>query len=110
MIMTGQRAACWAVLMPNGRFGYIANAGTGNISGVAIARDGSAKLLNTDGITAVAGGNPTDLAMSANGRYLYARVGASSQIAIFRIRGDGSLSALQAFNGAPSTLAGLAGF
>ena len=110
MIMTGQRAACWAILTPNGRFGYVTNAGTGNISGVAVARDGSATLLDIDGITAVTGGNPTDVAMSADGRYLYARVGALSQIAVFGIRLDGSLFPLQPFNGAPASLAGLAGF
>jgi 6-phosphogluconolactonase len=110
MIMTGQRAACWAILTPSGHFGYVTNAGTGNISGFALARDGSAKLLNADGITAVTGGNPTDMAMSADGRYLYARVGALSQIAIFKIRRDGSLTPLRPFIGAPATLAGLAGF
>ena len=110
MIMTGQRAACWAILTPNGRFGYVTNAGTGNISGVAVARDGSASLLNIDGVTAVTGGNPTDLAMSGNGRYLYARVAALNEIAIFRIQSNGSLSARPALTGTPAGLAGLAGF
>lgn len=110
MIMTGQRAACWAILTPDSRFGYVTNAGTGNISGVAIARNGSATLLNADGITAVTGGNPTDMAMSGDGRYLYARVAALGQIAVFRIRRNGSLSPLPPFSGAPASLAGLAGF
>ena len=110
MIMTGQRAACWAIMTRNGRFGYVTNAGTGNISGVAIARDGSATLLNADGITAVTGGNPTDMAMSHNSRYLYARVGALAQIAIFAIGKDGSLAALPPLNGVSGTFAGLAGY
>ena len=55
--MTGQRAACWAVLTPDGRFGYVSNAGRGT-SGFAIGRDGSAELLDADGVTAVTGGNP----------------------------------------------------
>jgi len=110
LIITGQRAACWAILAPNGRFGYVTNAGTGNISGVAVAQDGSGHLLNVDGITAVTGGNPTDVAMSANGRYLYARVGALSQIAIFRVELDGSLSPRSPLTGTPGGLAGLAGF
>jgi len=110
LIITGQRAACWAILTPNGRFGYVTNAGTGNISGVAVAPDGSGHLLNVDGITAVTGGNPTDVAMSANGRYLYARVGALSQIAIFRVERDGSLSPRSPLTGTPGGLAGLAGF
>ena len=109
-LMTGQRAACWAVMTPNGRFGYVTNAGTGNISGFAIAPDGSATLLNLDGVTAVTGGNPTDMAMSQNGRYLYARVANLASIAIFRIEADGSLMALPSLIGTPGGLAGLAGF
>jgi 6-phosphogluconolactonase (cycloisomerase 2 family) len=109
-VMTGQRAACWALLTPDGRFGYVSNAGTGNISGFAIGRDGSAQLLDNTGVSAVTGGNPTDLAMSDDGRYLYARVGNLSAIAVLRISKNGALTALPAFTGTPAGLAGLAGF
>ena len=110
MIMTGQRAACWAVITPNGRFGYVTNAGTGNISGVALDRNGAATLLNADGVTAITGGNPTDMAMSEDGRFLYARVAALNRIAIFKVGHNGALAALPALNGTPAGLAGLAGF
>lgn len=109
-IMTGQRAACWAVMTPDGRFGYVSNAGTGNLSGFAIARDGSAVLLDLDGVTAVTGGNPTDMAMSDDGRYLYARVANLATIAVFRVNRDGSLKSLPSLTGTPAGLAGLAGF
>ena len=109
-IMTGQRAACWAVLTPDGRFGYVSNAGTGTITGFAIARDGSAEVLDADGVTAVTGGNPTDMAMSDDGRYLYARVASLSAIAIFRVGRDGGLTALPSLTDTPAGLAGLAGF
>jgi 6-phosphogluconolactonase len=110
MLMTGQRAACWAVVTKNGRYGYVTNAGTGNISGFAIGEDGSAALLNPDGVTAVTGGNPTDAALSHNGRYLYVRVAATSSIAIFHINADGSLTSLPALTGTPGGLAGLAAY
>jgi 6-phosphogluconolactonase len=109
-VMTGQRAACWAVATKNGRFGYVTNAGTGNISGFAIGQDGESTLLNADGITAVTGGNPTDAALSNNSRFLYVRVSALSQIAIFRIASDGSLAALPPLTGTPAGLAGLAAY
>jgi 6-phosphogluconolactonase len=109
-IMTGQRAACWAVLTPDGRFGYVSNAGTGNISGFAIGRDGSAELLDADGVTAVTGGNPTDMAMSDDGRYLYARVANLNAIAVLRVGRDGALTTLPSLSGTPAGLAGLAGF
>jgi hypothetical protein len=109
-LMTGQRAACWAVMTPNGRFGYVTNAGTGNITGFAIAPDGTAALLNLDGVTAVTGGTPPDMPLSQNGRYLYARVANLASIAIFRIEADGSLTPLPSLTGTPAGLAGLAGF
>jgi 6-phosphogluconolactonase (cycloisomerase 2 family) len=106
--MTGQRAACWAVVTKNGRYGYVTNAGTGNISGFAIDEDGSASLLDADGVTAVTGGNPTDAAVSHDGQYLYARVAARNEIAIFRIGSDGSLAPEPPLEGTPAGLAGLA--
>ncbi len=108
MVMTGQRAACWAVVTSNGRFGYVANAGTGNVSGFAIGADGSATLLDADGVTAATGGNPTDTALSRNSRFLYTRVGALGEIAAFAIASDGSLRALPALTGVPASYAGLA--
>jgi 6-phosphogluconolactonase len=109
-VMTGQRAACWAVATKNGRFGYVTNAGTGNISGFAIGRNGESTLLNADGVTAVTGGNPTDAALSNNSRFLYVRVSALSQIAVFRVASDGSLQALAPLTGTPAGLAGLAAY
>ncbi len=108
MLMTGQRAACWAVATKNGRFGYVTNAGTGNISGFALAQDGSGSLLDAAGVAAVTGGNPTDAAISHDGHFLYARVAALGRIAIFRIASDGSLAELPPLEGTSAGLAGLA--
>jgi 6-phosphogluconolactonase (cycloisomerase 2 family) len=109
-VMTGQRAACWAVVTKNNKFGYVTNAGTGNISGFRLFADGSASLLDADGITATTGGNPTDAAVSVNGQYLYVRVSALAQIAVFEIEADGSLDALPVLDGTLAGLAGLAGY
>jgi 6-phosphogluconolactonase (cycloisomerase 2 family) len=98
------------VVTNNGRYGYVTNAGTGNMSGFAIAQDGSASLLNADGVTAVTGGNPTDVAVSHNSRYLYALINALNQIAVFEIGADGSLTPRAPLTGVPASLAGLAGF
>lgn len=109
-VMTGQRAACWAVVTKNGRYGYVTNAGTGNISGFALDREGAASLLDADGVTAETGGNPTDVAVSHDSRFLYARVAARAEIAVLAIGEDGSLTALPALAGTPAGLAGLAAF
>jgi 6-phosphogluconolactonase (cycloisomerase 2 family) len=67
-------------------------------------------LLHADGVTAVTGDNPTDMVLSHDGRYLYARVAALGQIAIFGVRADGSLAPLAPLAGTPGGLAGLAAF
>jgi 6-phosphogluconolactonase (cycloisomerase 2 family) len=110
MLMTGQRAACWAIVTNNGRFGYVSNAGTGNISGFRIHQDGTAALLNDDGVTAVTGGNPTDMAMSNNSQYLFVRVAARGTLAIFRVLSDGSLAPVKSTTALPASAVGLAGY
>jgi len=110
MVMTGQRAACWAVVTPDGRFGYVTNAGTGNLSGFALGRDGSVALLDADGVTAATVGNPTDAAVSRDGRFLYARIGGTNSIAVFAIGADGALQPLPSLPGTPAGLAGLAAY
>jgi 6-phosphogluconolactonase len=80
--VTGQVAACWAVVTKNGRYGYVSNAGTGNISGFAIDQNGSIALLDASGVTAVTGANPTDMAVSHDSQFLYARVAGLNSIAV----------------------------
>ena len=87
---------------------------TGLVMAITNAPGGNAVVVYrraADGsLTAATGGNPTDVAMSEDGRYLYARVAATSTIAVFRIARDGSLAALPSLTGTPAGLAGLAGF
>ena len=77
---------------------------------VEVSRDGSATLLDDDGVTATTRGNPTDVALSNHSRYLYARVAALNSIAVFRIESDGSLTPQPSITGTPANLAGLAAF
>ena len=104
----GQRAACWTVVTEDGRFVYTTNAGTSNITGYRVARDGSLSLLDPSGITATTEGGPSDAALSTNGRYLYARIGSTGSIAAFEIGRNGSLTAIPGITGLPAGFAGLA--
>jgi 6-phosphogluconolactonase (cycloisomerase 2 family) len=106
---TTESAACWVAVTKNGQFAYTANTGSGTISGFAIAQDGSVSLITPDGATGITGGAPADLAMSANGRFLYARVGgASPAVAAFRVGGQGDLSPLGTI-ALPAGVVGMAG-
>jgi 6-phosphogluconolactonase (cycloisomerase 2 family) len=61
-------------------------------------------------VTAVTGGNPTDVGVSENSRFLYALVNATNSIAVFRIGADGSLDPVASQTGNPAGLAGLAAY
>lgn len=70
---TGQTAACWTAVTPDGRFAFVTNTGSGSISGYAVDVDGRIELLDADGRTGVtgAGSTPIDVVITDNGRYLY---------------------------------------
>ena len=98
-----ETAACWVVVTNNGKYAYASNTGSGTISGLAIANDGSLSLLDSNGVTGVTGGAPTDMSLSSNSKFLYARVGAA--LHAFHINGDGSLADL----GSTTIQAGIVG-
>jgi 6-phosphogluconolactonase len=92
----GQAAPCWAIVDGAGRFAYIANAGSGSISGYAIRPNGSLHLITAGGRTGDlgAGGSPLDLDLSRDSRFLYALDNGTGTVAGFAVHPDGSLAAL----------------
>src|SRR5213082_2601845 len=105
-VLTHQGAPCWLVVTDDGRYTYTANAQGASISGFTIARNGAIHLLDADGATAVVGRGTSDLALSANGRYLYNLVGGS--VFAFRVQEDGHLAPLGTVTGLPGGTVGLA--
>jgi 6-phosphogluconolactonase (cycloisomerase 2 family) len=102
-----QSSACWSAISPDGRFAYIANTGSGTVSGYRIDFDGHIALLDADGVSGVAGGKPSDLVFTQNGQFLYDLVGGTNTLAAFRVQADGSLDALP-FVDVPAGANGLA--
>lgn len=107
---TGQTAACWAALTPDGRFAYVTNTGSGSISGYAVDFDGQIELLDDDGRTGITGNGstPVDVVITDSGRYLYNLNSGTHTIGAFRIQADGSLTALPFAAGLPVSANGLA--
>jgi 6-phosphogluconolactonase len=107
---THQTAACWVAVTNDGRYAYAANAGSGSVTGYAIAQDGSISLLNADGRTGVIGdgSSPVDMAISNNSRYLYVLAGGFHSVAAFQVGADGSLTPIAGAGGLPAGAAGLA--
>jgi 6-phosphogluconolactonase len=65
-------------------------------------------LLNADGRTGVTGDNPSDMALSKNSQYLYARIGRTGSISAFEVQSNGNLKLLAGASGLPANSAGLA--
>ncbi|HZQ34874.1 MAG TPA: beta-propeller fold lactonase family protein [Dehalococcoidia bacterium] len=106
----GQEAPCWVVATQNGAFAYTTNAHSGTISGYRIDHDGQLRLLTPGGVTADtgAGSGPTDMALSNDGRVLYALTEGTRSISAFRIAADGRLTAQPGATGIPAGMVGLA--
>ncbi len=102
-VPTTETAACWVVVTNNGKYAYASNTGSGSISGFAVTKRGNLGLLDSDGVTGVTGGPPTDMSLSSNSKFLYARVGAT--LHAFRVNHDGSLADL----GSTTVQAGIVG-
>jgi 6-phosphogluconolactonase len=96
----GQAAPCWLIATTNGRFAYTANAGSGTISGYAIAQ-GAMQLLVPSGVSGStgAGSTPLDLDLSRGDHFLYVLESGAGRIGAFAVSGDGALSALAGIGG-----------
>jgi 6-phosphogluconolactonase (cycloisomerase 2 family) len=96
-------ANCWNAITPDGRFVYVSNAGSSNISGFAVGPDGS---LTPIGNTVV-GSNPPgsvnlDIAISGDGDYLFSLNATVGTIGVFPIRSDGTLDQPSEIQGLPA--------
>ena len=89
---------CWIVITPDGRSAFVANFGSGTISSYKLNSEGKLRLI--DGRAAFLGdmSQPVDLALSADGQYLYLLLRGTGGVAVFRVRG-GSLRPLGTVTG-----------
>jgi 6-phosphogluconolactonase len=111
-VPTTESAACWVVTSRNGRYAFTTNAGSSSISAFKVARDGSLKLTSDDGVAAHTGEGsaPIDMALSHNGRYLFALSASNGTIAAFRVIDNSRLRPVPGASGLPVTVNGLAAF
>lgn len=98
-VENGQTASCW--LVSTGRYAYLTNNATDNVSGYRIGRDGTLSLLDQDGVAGLTGHAPVDAALTPNGRFLYNVDAGSGTISMFRIKANGSLISLGEVGGLP---------
>jgi 6-phosphogluconolactonase len=108
-VNNGQAAACWVVVTDNGRFTYTTNAGTNNISGYRVRRDGGLVLLPDGGVTAPSDASPIDASLSDGSRILFVLNAGGHSITSYGVNGvTGALAPLGKATGLPASAAGLA--
>jgi len=108
-LRTAQSAICWIAIPRNGKYAYATNTGSANLTGFSIAKDGSLSLLASNGINATLpeGSKPGDMAITPDGRFLYALSTGTGMISFYRIAADGTLGSIASVGGLPLTAAGL---
>ena len=108
-IGNGRSEICWAVISSDGRYAFTTNFADGAVSRYAIADDGSITLedavagLTTDGQPGL-----RDEDLSDDGGFLYAIDADQGRIVGWSVDEHGHLSMLGAWDGVPTTVAGLA--
>lgn len=91
---TQQAAPCWLITTHDGRFAYVANAGSSSITGFAIAPNGALSILAPVTGALPAGSTPLDLDVSRDSKYLYVLKAGSNSIGAFHVNADGTLTSL----------------
>jgi 6-phosphogluconolactonase len=84
-----ERAACWAVVHPNGQLAWISNTGSGSLSLYTINNNGLIALAGTRSTSAF-GRLPFEIALDRSGQFLYVlHVAANNpNIFVLRLTGD----------------------
>jgi len=103
-----QKANCWVLATKNTRYAYTTNTGSGTISSYSIARGGTLSLLSAIAANTGAGTAPVDMALSDDGRFLYAREAVKGKVDVFRVESDGSLTPIGSAGGVPAGAQGVA--
>jgi len=100
----GQTALCWIAFARG--FYYGTNTGSNTISSFRVAHDGTPTLVAAVAATTDTG--PTDMAVSADQRYLYVQGGAAGSVDVFHVGWNGSLTRIQTVMGLPTLIEGIA--
>jgi 6-phosphogluconolactonase (cycloisomerase 2 family) len=107
-IQNKQTAACWATATSDGRYAYVTNTGSNNISSFEISAAGNLTLINATEVTT--GTTPIDITLSGNDFYVYNINSNSHSITQFKKGGNASLTSIGSYEGLPLHAVGIAAF
>jgi 6-phosphogluconolactonase len=100
-----QAAACWVASTNHGRFAFVTNTASGNISSYYVAPFGAIFVIQ-EAIPAEKG--PTEIIVSDNNRYVYVLNSASSTISAYKRQALGNLELVGTTSGVPAGTTGMA--
>lgn len=92
-----QTDGCWVILTPDQRFAYSANFVSGTIASFNVAANGTVSLLEATAGTPGIDSNPTDLALTGDGKYIYDLLRGTGGVNGWAIQENGSLVDLGTF-------------
>jgi 6-phosphogluconolactonase len=105
-VPNGQEATCWISVTADGKFAFVSNTASGNLSSYAISGNGTVNLEQAIAATAD-GGNPIDSAFSSDSAFLYVDDSGLGRVLIYRVNGA-SLTLIGTVSGLPTTIQGIA--
>ncbi|MEO6812523.1 MAG: beta-propeller fold lactonase family protein [Ginsengibacter sp.] len=103
-----QSAPCWVAVSKYGRFAYMTNTATNNISSYYVAPWGGLYLVESS--AAATGAGPLDIVVAANNYYVYALNSGTHNISGYHRMFFGKLDALGTTDNLPMPATGLATF
>lgn len=89
-----QTDGCWVIVTPDEKFAFTASFITNAISSYKVAANGTATLIKEVAASPGEGTEPVDLALSADGQYLYNLQRGGGAISGWKIQADGTLKTL----------------
>jgi len=104
---TQQSSVCWFATAKDPRFAFAANTGSASITNVRVGDGGALRLIAPDGHGATSAATPIDVAVTADGAFLYNLAAGAHQIVGFAIGAAGTLTPASALPGVPATAVGL---
>ena len=96
---------CWNAITPNGKWVFVDNSATSSVAGFSISSAGAlSPIANTVVSTLPEGSTNLDMAVSADGKYLFNVLSGAGEIGVFSINADGTVNQLGSIEGLPQTV------
>jgi len=96
---------CWNAITPNAKWVFVDNSATSSVAGFSISSAGAlSPIANTVVSTLPGGSTNLDMAVSADGKYLFNVLSGAGEIGVFSINADGTVNQLGSIEGLPHSV------